>query len=185
MDEALHRTDAARRRLVAFALLAAVGSLAAGCGSASRDEASTAPTRVRVMPHLKGAKLPALTGFRKTRDGSLAATISSDFLFGLDNATVVPRSEIRIRQTLVPEILGRLHEKRTHLLINGYADAPGTVAHNLDLSLRRAEAVERILVDAGVPAAQMTAKGFGEQGAGTHADPSRRKVVLVIPGASG
>ena len=47
------------------------------------------------------------------------------------------------------------------VVVTGYASSTGSQAHNLDLSRRRAEAVARVLVDAGVPAARMRSEGLG------------------------
>jgi OOP family OmpA-OmpF porin len=185
MEDASHRRIAAYRRLVALAALLAVCSLVASCGGKSQDGVSTAATKSRVKPDLVGQHLPPLTPFEQEPDGTLKATISAEFLFGLDNATVSSKAETRIRHELVPEILDRLRDQDAGLLIEGYTDGLGTAAHNLDLSRRRAVAVERILVDATIPAAQLTTQGLGEQGSvDDRADPSRRKVVLVISGAS-
>ncbi len=46
--------------------------------------------------------------------------------------------------------------------IGGHTDADGSDAYNLKLSDRRAKAVQDYLVKKGVPAAQLTAKGYGE-----------------------
>jgi outer membrane protein OmpA-like peptidoglycan-associated protein len=47
------------------------------------------------------------------------------------------------------------------VVVTGYASSTGSQAHNLDLSRRRAEAVARVLVDAGVPAARVRSEGLG------------------------
>src|SRR5690606_19546254 len=48
--------------------------------------------------------------------------------------------------------------------IEGHASSEGSDKHNLTLSDKRAKAVMAYLVDkAGIPAATLTAKGFGEQ----------------------
>ena len=184
MDEALLRRNVARRRLITFATLLTVCSLATACGGKSGDGVGTAATKTRNKPDLQGQPLPPLTKFIPGPGGTVSATISSDFLFGLDDATVSPKAEKRIRKDLVPEILKRLRNTDARLSIEGYADGLGTAAHNLALSRRRAAAVKQILVGAAVPAAQMMSRGFGEQGAvDNRANPSRRKVVLVISGA--
>ena len=46
--------------------------------------------------------------------------------------------------------------------IAGYTSSPGSDAHNLKLSDRRAAAVAKALQARGVPAASMTTRGFGE-----------------------
>ena len=48
-----------------------------------------------------------------------------------------------------------------NILIEGHTDNVGTAEYNLELSQRRADAVRDYLVEAGIPATQLTAKGFG------------------------
>ncbi|MBS1660997.1 MAG: OmpA family protein, partial [Bacteroidetes bacterium] len=50
-----------------------------------------------------------------------------------------------------------------HLTIEGHTDNSGDPARNLVLSQKRASAVEQFLVNRGVPAARLTATGFGPQ----------------------
>lgn len=49
-----------------------------------------------------------------------------------------------------------------NLNISGHTDAVGDDARNLDLSIRRAEAVKKYLADKGIDINRMTAKGYGE-----------------------
>ena len=46
--------------------------------------------------------------------------------------------------------------------VGGHADSRGTEEYNMGLSLRRAETVQRYLVEKGVPSAQLVVKGYGE-----------------------
>jgi outer membrane protein OmpA-like peptidoglycan-associated protein len=46
--------------------------------------------------------------------------------------------------------------------IEGHTDSIGTAAHNLDLSMRRAEAVRDILVTTGVDSERIAVKGIGQ-----------------------
>ena len=46
--------------------------------------------------------------------------------------------------------------------LNGYASAEGTDAHNMELSIDRANAVKVYLVNSGISDASLTAKGYGE-----------------------
>jgi len=49
------------------------------------------------------------------------------------------------------------------LEIDGYTDSVGDSAHNLDLSKRRALAVQTVLVSQfGIDAARLTSNGFGQ-----------------------
>ena len=45
--------------------------------------------------------------------------------------------------------------------IAGYTDSVGTLAHNMDLSLRRANAVRDYMVQHGIPESRIIAKGYG------------------------
>lgn len=47
-------------------------------------------------------------------------------------------------------------------IIEGHTDTDGTVEGNLDLSQRRAEAVEQFLIDNGIDGDRLTPQGFGE-----------------------
>jgi OOP family OmpA-OmpF porin len=47
-------------------------------------------------------------------------------------------------------------------ILKGYASAEGTDAHNMELSVDRANAVKTYLVNTGVNGANLTAKGYGE-----------------------
>jgi len=46
--------------------------------------------------------------------------------------------------------------------LKGYASAEGTDAHNMELSVDRANAVKTYLINSGVNADNLTAKGYGE-----------------------
>ena len=50
-----------------------------------------------------------------------------------------------------------------HITVTGHADASGSAAHNLELSLRGAEVVADDLVRDGVPAADVVTVGRGEE----------------------
>ncbi|HWQ10745.1 MAG TPA: OmpA family protein, partial [Holophaga sp.] len=47
------------------------------------------------------------------------------------------------------------------LAVNGYTSLVGSRAHNMGLSMRRAKAVAKVLVDSGIPEAAVTTAGFG------------------------
>jgi len=55
------------------------------------------------------------------------------------------------------------HPELRSIRIEGHTDSRGTNQYNLDLSQRRAESVERYLVEAGVSAERLEAVGFGEE----------------------
>lgn len=90
---------------------------------------------------------------------------------------------------LDPDDLGPLHELAALLLadpriellrIEGHADESGTSRYNLDLSRRRAEAIEEWLVRAGVPSERLEAVGTGEARPREDGRRSRRVEFLVL-----
>ena len=64
------------------------------------------------------------------------------------------------------------------MLVTGQTDRSGNAAFNKRLSQDRADAVKRVLVEAGVPIGVITAKGLGEQLAQHAYDESERVVVV-------
>jgi len=74
------------------------------------------------------------------------------------------------KDTLRPESLTTLDEVATSLKdwsdvrleIQGHCSEPGTEAHNMDLSQRRAAAVKAYFVSRGLSASRLEAKGYGE-----------------------
>lgn len=51
----------------------------------------------------------------------------------------------------------------TKLAVEGHTDDRGDAAHNINLSDRRASSVQRWLVEHGIEAARLSAKGYGPQ----------------------
>jgi len=78
--------------------------------------------------------------------------------FDPDSANLKPESTGTLE-----EILSVLKAQLSlRLQIGGHTDSTNTDAYNLKLSQQRAEAVVKWLVDDGIAAARLTAKGFGE-----------------------
>jgi outer membrane protein OmpA-like peptidoglycan-associated protein len=80
-------------------------------------------------------------------------------LFDFDQADLRPESRPELARAMrfILQNPGRRFE------ISAHTDALGTEEYNLDLSERRASAVRRYLVDHGVPADIIIAKGYGER----------------------
>ena len=79
--------------------------------------------------------------------------------FDVDKDTIQARSFSLLDQ--VATVL-RSHAELTLVRIEGHTDSDGSDAHNLDLSDRRANAVQRYLVDKGVSGTRLQAVGYGE-----------------------
>jgi len=71
------------------------------------------------------------------------------------------------------------------LEVAGHTDRKGSAAHNRDLSQRRANAVRAYLIDRGVAAGRLTAKGYGGSspvaGNATVADRAKNRRVELVP----
>ncbi len=79
-------------------------------------------------------------------------------LFGFDSA-VVPAEAMPV----IREVAAAFEKARpAAIAVSGYADRAGPGGYNLALSRRRAEAVKRALVDAGVPADRIRVTEYGE-----------------------
>ena len=77
--------------------------------------------------------------------------------FDTDQAVLRPESDAQLR-----EIAAWLARSSRRVLVVGHTDAAGSMAHNLDLSRRRASAVADALTRRfGVPAARLEATGVG------------------------
>jgi outer membrane protein OmpA-like peptidoglycan-associated protein len=85
--------------------------------------------------------------------------LSADTLFAFDKAELAPAGR-RALDELAAELRGQ-GERLRGVRIAGYADRLGGEAYNRKLSQRRAHAVMDYLVEQGVPAARITAEGYG------------------------
>jgi outer membrane protein OmpA-like peptidoglycan-associated protein len=80
-----------------------------------------------------------------------------NIFFETDRWELLPRSFIELNKLL------RLLERNEQLAIeiHGHTDIRGDDAYNLELSLRRAEAVANYLISNGIPSSRIRHKGFG------------------------
>jgi len=79
--------------------------------------------------------------------------------FAFNSAELTPNAE-RLLQP-VAETLSKNPDM--YVEIDGHTDSKGSDRYNMGLSRRRAESVKRYLVAQGVPASQITTRGFGER----------------------
>jgi large repetitive protein len=85
--------------------------------------------------------------------------INDKIYFAYDSDRILPRSYELLDQ--VAAIILE-HTEIPGIFIEGHTDADGSDEYNRDLSDRRAKSVRAYLVDKGVPAERLQAKGFGE-----------------------
>ena len=104
--------------------------------------------------------------------------MSGKLLFEFDSSEVggAARAKVmELTQALMKEGIDRLR-------VEGYTDDRGSTAYNLKLSLRRAQAVSDVLVEAGMPRQNIEAKGLGNAlpvVSGNAAE--NRRVAIVVP----
>jgi outer membrane protein OmpA-like peptidoglycan-associated protein len=94
---------------------------------------------------------------KRTEDGILV-DLKSKLLFNTDSAVLKPEAVEQVAK--LGDILARYPEDR--IRIQGHTDSTGSVSHNEELSLRRAQSVREVLVNRGVKPAQMLVEGVGE-----------------------
>jgi outer membrane protein OmpA-like peptidoglycan-associated protein len=85
--------------------------------------------------------------------------ILEEIQFAFDKFSISPRSSALLDE--VSEVMGD-HPEITKIEIEGHADSVGGAAYNKTLSQKRAEAVRKALIDRGVAADRLTAKGYGK-----------------------
>ncbi|MEO0713017.1 MAG: OmpA family protein [Pseudomonadota bacterium] len=129
-----------------------------------KASASPAPAAAALAPQpAKPRVLAAPVNFATD-----SAAIPADFVTHLVNLADAMKR---------PEAEGKL------LVVTGHTDSRGDARYNLELSQRRAEAVEAFLIGRGVPRAQIIASGKGESvlipGRETDHDVNRRVEFLV------
>ncbi|KQP38092.1 OmpA family protein [Pseudorhodoferax sp. Leaf274] len=172
----LHRI--APRR--AWLLGAAWGStwLLAAC--AAPPPPAPAPAPAPASAPSRDAQLRAL-GFHATDEG-WELSITGRLLFGSDSDALDAETQATAEQ--LGRQLALLDIARVR--VEGHTDSTGGHAYNQALSLRRAQAVLRAMVAAGLRGAQMQAIGLGEAAPmGDNRTPEQRqqnrRVAIVLP----
>jgi outer membrane protein OmpA-like peptidoglycan-associated protein len=138
-----------------LALLVGLGVGPAACGGVTTFEGGRALSVVGEPP----APPPPPPEKKRVEVTEEKIVINEKIQFDLDKATIRAESH-----GLLNEVVDTI-KKHTHIkkiAIEGHASAEGSDEHNLDLSDRRAKAVMQYLVEHGIPAGMLTAKGFGK-----------------------
>ena len=88
------------------------------------------------------------------------SSVALDIPFEKNSSALRPSAAAQLEQ-----LAGALRSEALdpfRFLIAGHTDASGDAVYNRRLSARRADVVRRRLIDAGVPAERLDARGFGE-----------------------
>lgn len=98
-------------------------------------------------------------GATVTREGEgILVKFDSGILFDTDKSDVKPAA-----QTNLQNLAASLQKNQnTNILIVGHTDDTGSDSHNMDLSVRRAEAVKSYIVGDNVSSSRLTVSGKGE-----------------------
>ena len=121
---------------------------------------------------------------RKTERGIIITL--GDVLFATDQASLTPAG-----MSTAQKLAAVLQQNpQRAVLIEGFTDSTGTVAHNQELSERRASAVRSALQEMGVARERIAIRAFGEDYpvAANDTGPSRqlnRRVEIVLSGDDG
>lgn len=158
-DAELRRKDMllqARERQLTQAELDA--AYQASRAEAAEKRAAMAEERAKSMAKKAeemASKLESVT--TKTDERGLVITMG-DILFAFDKAKVKPGASRTLEK--VSDLLAQYPERK--IQVEGFTDSTGAEAYNQALSEQRAMAVKRELVDNGLDASRLTAKGYGE-----------------------
>jgi outer membrane protein OmpA-like peptidoglycan-associated protein len=135
---------------------------------------------------LRGALSQMEGKFASIRQDARGTIVSlADILFDFDKATL--RRDVEFNLVKIATILNQFGEM--NVLVEGHTDAIGTDEYNLQLSKKRAQAVNDFLVSQGVEAKRLSWEGYGKTRpvAENDTDENRqknRRVDLVIQDAS-
>lgn len=147
-----------RRRLISHAMpiAAIILSTASACGGVTQFSDTTPIVLASPVPPPPPPPPPEPPRVEVQRD---RIVINEKIQFAIDKAEILPVSHGLLNE-VVSAIQG--HPEIKKVAINGHTDEDGDEQYNQGLSDRRAKAVLDYLVQHGVDAGRLVAKGFGE-----------------------
>src|ERR1700678_976199 len=151
--------------------------------TAEVDSAKLARDRATQKASALQSEVDALNA--KPTDRGLVLTLG-DVLFDTGKADLNPGASRNLDKLV--QFLTEHDDRRVE--IDGYTDSVGTDSFNVDLSQRRADTVEAVLVSRGLDSSRIVARGYGKdfQVASTSEASGRqlnRRVEIVIGGENG
>jgi peptidoglycan-associated lipoprotein len=174
----------------------ALFALASGCASVEPGQSARGPSmpdpgadqEYQVNSPDQGRGSARYIGIAIDEDLSKSCGLMRTY-FAFDSSTLSPEDKAALRN--VAECLGKPELEGLQLSIVGRADARGNTAHNADLAQKRAESVQKLLLDAGIAVDRLSISSRGASGAvGTDKpeDPYShgydRRVDVVLVGVS-
>jgi outer membrane protein OmpA-like peptidoglycan-associated protein len=119
---------------------------------------------------------PAITYIQRPEGSLEKITLAADAYFDFDRATLKPAGRAKLDKLV--EKIGRYeHVEAIH--ITAYTDRLGSEPYNLNLSDRRAYAVMNYLVNHGISAGKIDARGMGEANPVVGCEGVRPRAALI------
>ncbi|WP_448702018.1 OmpA family protein [Mucilaginibacter sp. AW1-3] len=98
-------------------------------------------------------------GAEVVREGEgIIVKFSSGILFDIDKTNLQPQAKTDISQLAA----SLKSNPETNILVVGHTDNTGSAAHNMDLSIRRAEAVKAFAITNGIDPGRLSTQGKGD-----------------------
>ena len=177
-DTLIQQRRAVDERTVAFedSLIRAreaAARAAAARDSAARDSAMRVAQAAATTPEPGGGERALSEAEMRVMSQQLYFTFNSAHLTNASRALLLEKAAILKRNPALT------------LTLTGHADARGPSAYNQRLSERRAAAVQRFLIEAGIEAERLTSEGRGEEvpaveGSGEEVWRRNRRVEFVV-----
>jgi OmpA-OmpF porin, OOP family len=141
------------------AIIASMGFIMQSCHSKKLVTKSNTPAETPAQPVAKATTPPPPP---PAPPKPAPAPAKPDFAFSniqFDyNSSVLRTDAIQYLDHVVTEMK---MDPSKRFILDGYASAEGTAAHNLQLSKDRANAVKQYLINAGIDMSDLSAKGYG------------------------
>jgi outer membrane protein OmpA-like peptidoglycan-associated protein len=177
-EEAAERAEAAQ--VVALEAAGAETAQARKLAQARAREAELARKEAELAAAVAADEIPdAAPPPVRSVGGKQVYTLAGN-AFGSGSASLTAQAQASLRALAV-----QLRGGSGQVAIEGHTDSQGADAANLALSTQRAEAVRRVLEDAGLPGARLSATGKGEtapvaDNAAAAGRASNRRVEIIV-----
>ena len=177
-EEAAERAEAAQ--VVALEAAGAETAQARKLAQARAHEADLALEEAELVAAVAADEIPDAAPPPVSRVGGRQVYTLAGSAFGSGSANLTAQAQASLRA-----LAGQLRGGGSRVAIEGHTDSQGGDAANLALSTKRAEAVRRVLEDAGLPGARLAATGKGESApvaanAGAAGRASTRRVEIIV-----
>lgn len=139
------------------AIIASIGFTMQSCKSKKLVTKAAPPAETPAQPVAKATTPPPPPAPPKPAPAPTPDFAFSNIQFDF-NSSVLRTDAIQYLDHVVTEM--KLDPSKRFIL-DGYASAEGTAAHNLQLSKDRANSVKQYLINAGIDASDLSAKGYG------------------------